>query len=325
MPQAPVKFGYLLPTRERIMAGEHETRSVLTLARKAEAMGFDSLWIGDSVTAKPRHDALSMLAAIAAVTERAEIGTAVLLPMLRNPVLLAQQAATVDRISEGRLILGLGTARDVPTIRREFEAASVPFEKRIGRMLEGVRYMRALWQGGPLNWPSDDPSPREGDGRWQAEGIEIAPLPEITPARPSGPPLWSGGAAYGALKRAGRYFDGWFPSGPSDPEVYGQNWAKVQAYAAEAGRDPAAITPAMYLTLAIDENPARAETALNTYLEAYYNQPAAHLRAHQATFAGTPEAAADWVRGFVEAGARHLCIRPVGDTAEQMGWIMGMR
>ena len=330
MPQVPVKFGYLLPTRERIMAGEHETRAVLTLAREAEAMGFDSLWIGDSVTAKPRHDALSMLAAVAAVTERVEIGTAVLLPMLRNPVLLAQQAATVDRISEGRLILGLGTARDVPAIRREFEAASVPFEKRIGRMLEGVRYMRALWQGGPLNWPPEGADTRDGDardavGRWQAEGIEIAPLPEITPARPSGPPIWGGGAADGALKRAGRYFDGWFPSGPSDPEVYGQNWARVQAYAADAGRDPAAITPAMYLTLAIDENPARAETALSTYLEAYYNQPAAHLRAHQAAFAGTPEAAADWVRGFVEAGVRHLCLRPVGDTAEQLGRINGMR
>lgn len=324
MPANKVKFGYLLPTRERIMAGEHETRSVLTLAREAEAMGFDSLWIGDSVTAKPRHDALSMLAAVAAVTERVEIGTAVLLPMLRNPVLLAQQAATVDRISEGRLILGLGTARDVPAIRREFEAASVPFEKRIGRMLEGIRYMRALWQGNPVTWPPEGPDARDGDGRWQADGIEIAPLPDLTPDRPSGPPIWGGGAADGALKRAGRYFDGWFPSGPSDPEVYGQNWARVQAYAADAGRDPATITPAMYLTLAIDENPARAESALNTYLEAYYNQPATHLRGHQAAFAGTPEAAADWVRGFAEAGARHLCLRPVGDTAEQMGWIIGI-
>ena len=63
MPANTVKFGYLLPTRERIMAGEHETRSILTLAQEAEAMGFESLWIGDSVTAKPRHDALSMLAA----------------------------------------------------------------------------------------------------------------------------------------------------------------------------------------------------------------------------------------------------------------------
>ena len=96
-------FGYLLPTRERIMAGQHETRSILDLARRAEALGFDALWIGDSVTAKPRHDALSMLAAIAAVTERARLGTAVLLPMLRNPVLLAHQAATVD--AAGRVAL----------------------------------------------------------------------------------------------------------------------------------------------------------------------------------------------------------------------------
>ena len=88
---AKVKVGYLLPTRERIMGGVHETRPILDLARKAEALGYDSLWIGDSVTAKPRHDALSMLAAIAAVTERATLGTAVLLPMLAST--LADPAA----------------------------------------------------------------------------------------------------------------------------------------------------------------------------------------------------------------------------------------
>ena len=157
-------------------------------------MGFDSLWIGDSVTAKPRHDALSMLAAVAAVTERVEIGTAVLLPMLRNPVLLAQQAATVDRISEGRLILGLGTARDVPAIRREFEAASVPFEKRIGRMLEGVRYMRALWQGGPANLAArsvQTPVKAMAAGRQRA--LRSPPCPRSRQPGPSGPPIWGGG------------------------------------------------------------------------------------------------------------------------------------
>ncbi len=302
------------------MAGVHATRPILDLAREAEGLGFDSLWIGDSVTAKPRHDALSMLAAIGAVTERVEIGTAVLLPMLRNPVLLAHQAATVDQLCEGRLILGLGTARDVPAIRREFEAASVPFEKRIGRMLEGMRYMRALWahdeENTPVNWP-----PEGEDGRWQADAIEIGPLPH----RPSGPPMWGGGAADGALKRAGRYFDGWFPSGPSDASVYADNWAKVQGYAADAGRDPSSITPAMYMTLSIDDDEAKAEAALDAYLEAYYNQPAAHLRGHQAAFAGTPDAAAEWVQSFVDAGAAHLCIRPVGEDRAQMRRVMQIK
>jgi alkanesulfonate monooxygenase SsuD/methylene tetrahydromethanopterin reductase-like flavin-dependent oxidoreductase (luciferase family) len=310
MPNA-VKLGYLLPTRERIMVGEHRTRPILDLARHAEAVGFDAVWIGDSVTAKPRHDALSMLAAIGAVTEKVFLGTAVLLPMLRNPVLLAHQAATIDQISEGRLILGVGTARDVPAIRHEFEATGTPFDKRIGRMLEGLQLAKALWAGCPVDW----------DGRWKVEQAEVAPLPH----RKGGPPLWSGGSAEGALKRAGRYFDGWFPSGPSDASVYARNLAQVLGYAEEAGRDPAAITRAIYLTIAIDEDAAKAETALNSYLERYYNLPAETLRHQQAGFAGPKAAAADWIASFIEAGCRHICIRTVGGDREQMERIMEMR
>lgn len=306
-----VKVGYLLPTRERIMGGVHETRPILALAEKAEALGYDSVWIGDSVTAKPRHDAFAMLAAIAARTERVALGSAVLLPMLRNPVLLAHQAATIDQISDGRLILGVGTARDVPAIRNEFLAAGVPFDKRIGRMLEGLRLAKALWRGGPVDW----------DGLWTLQSAEIAPRPN----RSGGPPIWSGGAADGALKRAGRYFDGWFPSGPSDPAVFADNWAKVQSYAEAAGRDPATITPAMYVTVSIDDDPVTAEKALNGYLEAYYNQPAERLRQQQAGFAGTEAAAVEWIGAFVRAGCRHLCVRPVGDTSEQMERIAALR
>ena len=105
-------------------------------------MGYDSLWVGDSVTARPRHDPLTLLAALAVGAPRMELGTAVLLPALRNPVLLAHQVATLDRISEGRFILGVGIASDVPNIRAEFAACGVPFEKRVGTMMEGLRLCR---------------------------------------------------------------------------------------------------------------------------------------------------------------------------------------
>src|SRR5689334_16535013 len=156
----PVRIGYLLPTREAIMEGRPETAPLLALAERAGRLGLDSIWIGDSVLARPRHDPLTLLAAVAARVPRCEIGTAVLLPALRNPVLLAHQAATIDRISEGRLILGVGIARDVGNIRAEFAAAGVPFEKRVGRMLEGLRLCRALWSGEPVDW----------DGRWPVQG-----------------------------------------------------------------------------------------------------------------------------------------------------------
>ena len=160
-----LSLGYLLPTRERIMAGIHETRQILTLADHAESVGIDSIWIGDSLLAKPRHEPLTLLSALSSRTKNIKLGTAVLLPMLRNPVLLAHQIATIDQISEGRLIVGIGTARDVPAIRNEFQAAGVTFEKRIGTMLEQIKLCRALWSGDEVNW----------EGRWIAKEAELAP------------------------------------------------------------------------------------------------------------------------------------------------------
>ena len=155
------KVGYLLPTRERVMEGRHETASLLALAERAEALGFDSVWVGDSVLARPRHDSLTLLAAVAARTRKVELGTAVLLPALRNPVLLAHQVATLDRIAEGRVILGVGIASDWPNIRAEFEATGVPFEKRIGRLIEGLALCRALWTVEAVTW----------DGRWKMKDV----------------------------------------------------------------------------------------------------------------------------------------------------------
>jgi len=194
------KLGYLLPTRERVMEGHHETGFLLALAEKAEGMGFDSIWVGDSLTARPRHDPLTLLAAVAARTRKAELGTAVLLPALRNPVLLAHQVATLDRLCEGRLILGIGIAADTPSIRRDFEAAGVPFDKRVGRMNDAMRLCRALWTGQPVDW----------QGYWTVKQATVGP----TPHRPGGPPIWIGGSSGPALRRAADRGDGWLPQGP---------------------------------------------------------------------------------------------------------------
>lgn len=102
----PPRFGYLLPTREAVMQGRPETSPLLALAERAERLGYDAVWAGDSLLARPRHDPLTLLAAVAARTQRVMVGTAVFLPALRNPVVLAHQLATLDRISEGRLVLG---------------------------------------------------------------------------------------------------------------------------------------------------------------------------------------------------------------------------
>ena len=296
------KIGYLLPTRESIMEGRPETGPLLALAERAEGLGYDSIWIGDSLTARPRHEPLTLLAAVAARTAKAELGTAVLLPALRNPVVLAHMVSTVDQISEGRLILGVGIATDVPNIRKEFAAAGVPWDKRVGRMMEGLRLARALWSGEAVTW----------EGRWPLQEQSIGPVP----FRPGGPPLWGGGNAAGALSRAGKSLDGWFPTGP-DAATFGAQWGEVQAHAREAGRDPADLTGAIYLTMALDEDAARGEKRIDDFLESYYGQPAALLRKRQACFGGPADAAAEWMKSYVEAGASHLVLRFAGDHERQ--------
>ena len=213
------KLGYLLPTRERVMEGRHETGSLLALAERVEGLGYDSIWVGDSLMAKPRHDPLILLAAIAGRAKKAELGTAVLLSALRNPVLLAHQVATLDRLSEGRLILGIGIAADMPAIRREFEAMGVPFDKRVGRMNEAMRLCKALWTGKPVDW----------DGYWTVKQGTVGP----TPHRPGGPPLWFGGGLPAGRHRTGRLYDGWFPNLPT-PEEYPAQIEEVRAAAREA-------------------------------------------------------------------------------------------
>ncbi len=306
-----VSLGYLLPTRERVMAGQHGTGPILALADRAADLGFDSVWIGDSLLAKPRHDPLTLCAAIAARTPKIQVGTAVLLSAMRNPVLLAHQVATLDQISEGRFILGVGIANKQPETQAEFKAAGVTFEKRIGTMMEGLRLCKALWTGEKVNW----------DGRWTVRDGVLGPLPW----RKGGPPIWGGGSAPGALRRAGRDFDGWFPSGPADPAVWARNWAEVHRHAEEAGRDPGAITGAAYLTLSIDDDAARANTRLDAFLEQYYGQSATVLRGYQGCFAGSRAEAVAWLRAFVEGGATHLVLRFTGDHERNMETAASMR
>ncbi len=306
-----LSLGYLLPTRELIMEGQHETASTLALADRAERLGLDSVWVGDSVLAKPRHDPLTLLAAIAGRTQRIQMGTAVLLPLLRNPVVLAHQLATLDQISSGRLILGLGIGADAPVVRAEFEAVGVPFEKRVGRLIEAMALYRALWSGEPVDW----------NGRWQVQSATLAPKPFT----PKGPPMWAAGNVPPALKRAATYFDGWFPSGPSDAAEWGKQWRAVQDYARAAGRESKALTGAAYLTLSVDDNVTKADERLNTYLSDYYNQPAEVIRRRQGCYAGELAGATAWLRRFVEAGATHFALRFIGDHERDMEALAGMR
>jgi len=292
-----VEFGVLLPTREAVMSGRPETGPMLTMAERAEAAGFDSVWIGDSLIARPRHEPLTLLAAVAARTRRVRVGTAVLLPALRNPVVLAQIVGTLDRIAEGRVILGVGIAADSPPIRKEFAAAGVPWDRRVGRYLETLEICRALWTRDGVSFSGK---------HFTLENITMEPKPH----RPGGPPIWIGGSGPSALRDAAKY-DAWFPTGPS-VEFFAEHFPRIQSAARAAGRAPDAVTGAAYVTLALDANRAAAEQRLHGFLEGYYGAPARVIMARQATYAGPPEGCVEWLQRWIGAGARHISLRFAG-------------
>jgi alkanesulfonate monooxygenase SsuD/methylene tetrahydromethanopterin reductase-like flavin-dependent oxidoreductase (luciferase family) len=292
-----VQFGVLIPTREAIMSGRPETAPLLAMAERAEAAGFDAVWIGDSITARPRHEPLTLMAAVAARTRRVRIGTGVLLPALRNPVVLAHVVGTLDRVAEGRIILGVGIAADTPAIRREFAAAGVPWERRVGRFLETLEICRALWSRDGVSF---------GGKHFTLSEVTVEPKPH----RPGGPPIWIGGSGPTALREAAR-FDAWFPTGPSSA-VFAEHFPRIQAAARAAGRPADAVAGAAYVTLALDRDRAAAEQRLATFLETYYAAPARTIMARQATYAGPIEGCVDWLQAWIDAGARHLALRFAG-------------
>jgi probable F420-dependent oxidoreductase len=292
-----VEFGVLIPTREAVMQGRPETAPLLLMAERAEAAGFDSVWIGDSLTARTRHEPLTLMAAIAARTKRVRLGTGVLLPALRSPVVLAHVVGTLDRVAEGRVILGVGIAADTPAIRKEFEAAGVPFERRVGRFLETLEICRALWTRDHVSFAGK---------HFTLADVTMDPKPH----RAGGPPLWIGGSGPTALREAAR-FDAWFPTGPS-VEFFREKFPGIRAAARAAGRPADAVTGAAYVTLALDDDRTKAEQRLNQFMETYYAAPAKVILARQAAYAGAIDGCVEWLQRWIDAGARHISLRFAG-------------
>lgn len=274
----PLSIGIMLPSRETAMTGRHDARGLIEFARIAEESGFDSVWTGDSVLARTRVDPLTLLAAVSAGTSRVGLGTAALVGPLRPPILAAAQAATVDQLSSGRLILGLGSGSPLPESRREFEALAMPFTGRARRLDEAVRLWRQAWSG--------------------ETGFSGLP-----PARAGGPPLWlAGGDSDRVIARVAQGYDGWLPYLP-DAGAYARAWERISELTSRT------VTPALYATVCIDTERSRARDTLDTYTRAYYRQPLDVISSFQAICGGSAEECAHWLTGYIEAGARHLVLR----------------
>ncbi|MER6815342.1 LLM class flavin-dependent oxidoreductase [Spirillospora sp. NPDC000708] len=289
------RFGYLLPTRDQAVTGEHAPHRLVGYAARAEALGYDSVWAGDSPITRQRADPLLLMAAVAQATERVALGTAVLLPALRHPILLAHQLGTLDRLSDGRVIAGMGAGFPTDATKAQFTALGVDFATRGRRLEESIEAMRLLWTGESVSFAGE---------HFAFEDVSVAP----PPARPGGPPIWLAGGGP-ALRRVARIADGWLPY-PPEHGVYAKEAETIR----KAARRP--VTPALYATFCLDDDPERARERLRASIERYYNAPLEFIASIQAMFAGTPEDAAAWLTRYIEAGARHIVVRFATDDHE---------
>ena len=300
--QSP-ETGLLLPSREVLLWSGGDLAFLIDAARRAEQAGYDSVWVGDSLLARPRGEPLVLLSGIAGATNRVRLGTAVLLPLLRHPLALAHALATLDRIAEGRAIVGVGPGAELPGTHAELAALGIPSDKRVSAMLRAVERIRRLWR-------NEEP------------GLELQPRP----FRPDGPPIWLGGGGPRMLRLAGTTFDGWLPLSPTSDD-YASGLRAVRDAAEGAGRDPDSVSTGVYLTLAVADSPQEAARELDSYIRAYYGVPAEVMARTMACHAGTLESAAEWFAGYRAAGARHLVIRlarpELRDYDETAGRLLG--
>ena len=263
-----------------------DPRRLVDLAVQAEELGFSAAWIGDSLLAKPRAEPLTVLAAVAAATQRIDLGTAVLLASMRNPAQLAQQAATVDALSGGRLILGVGAGPPAPEVNADFDVVGADFDRRGTQMMQIVSDARALWR---------------------AEDTPTAQRLQPVCATEGGPRLWLGGSGPRGLERAGRHFDGWFPTAPA-VDAFASQLVTMRSHAADAGRNPASITAAAYLTVNIGD-PDTAAAEVDEHSKLYYGAPAEVVRRMLGTQSGTPDEITAWLQSYIDAGCEHISIR----------------
>ena len=270
---------------------------IIALAEMVEQSGLDSVWVGDSLVAKPRMEPLAVLGALAARTSRVRLGTAVLLPALRHPVLLAQTLATVDLISGGRLVVGAGVGGAFnDDQKREWEAAGVPAKGRGRRFEEIIEIVQGLGSGKPFDFHGRD---------FDLDGALMRPVP----TRPGGIPFLLGShfraQSPAQIRRAARLGAG-IISISDTPEEFSQVVRQVEEKAVELGRDLGSLEKTFYLTVNMDPDLAKAEADAVKWLTGYYGSDIWGVR--WGPFGG-PERVAERIAEYVAAGAGTIVVR----------------
>lgn len=301
------RFGLALenftPARKEPDIGE-----ILAYARRAEELGYGSLWAWDHMLLGTRSpfpflESLTTLTAVAMETNRVRLGTGVLVLALRNPLVLAKTTATLDRISGGRLTLGMATG----WYEREFDAAGVPFKRR-GRVFEhNLEALQNFWSGEPVSG--------------EENGIEYRnALMLPRPAQQPRPTVLIGGYVDKVLRRVATKSDGWLTYFYT-PASFTTAWRKVRDFAEEAGRDPDQLQNVAQLPIYVDDDVTNAERRCREYIDEYCDLPAWSQSSHDSAIRGTAEQCAEQLAEHFAAGVQHICLCPAGYEIEQIARI----
>ncbi|MGD0431367.1 MAG: LLM class flavin-dependent oxidoreductase [Acetobacteraceae bacterium] len=280
---------------------------LVEFVRLVDRCGYDSLWVGDHIYYPvPILDPLLQLAQAAVVSRRLTLGTSVLLLPLRHPTPVAKQVMTLDHLTEGRLILGVGVGGEFP---KEYAACDVPHNERGARLAEGVQVLRKFFSGQPVSH----------NGRFYGPFEDVPMRPP--PRQPGGPPIWFGGRKEAALRRTGRLGDGYLAY-VITPDMYRAALETIAAAANDAGRSPAPFGTGHLLFTRLDDT---YETALDRATETLSVRYAMDFRKAAARYCalGTPAQVAERIREFHAAGVRHIVLDLLGpyeQRRQQVEW-----
>ena len=307
-------IGLILANRA-VVLGKVSVRDLIDLSIEGESSGvFDTLWVGDSLLAKPRLESVTLLSTLAGVTNRMRLGVGCMATFVhRHPVMLAHQWASLDVLSQGRSLLAvcLGGPDEASAAQAlEHAAMSVRASERVARLEEGIVVLKRLFQ--------EDKVSHTGHF-YTFEGVTIQPHPVQNPcpvwiaSNPTGL-TWKGGAsASGAVversyRRVARLADGWMTNKLS-PDEFRREWARIASMAREEGRDPARMGSALYHNININEDRQAGLAESKAFLDAYYTSKFSPAFVEGWTIAGSPKQCIADLRAYFDAGVGHMALR----------------
>jgi alkanesulfonate monooxygenase SsuD/methylene tetrahydromethanopterin reductase-like flavin-dependent oxidoreductase (luciferase family) len=307
MTDRKTQFGLTLPNRG-VITGATTVEELLALAEKADVSGWDSVWVGDSIFAKPRLDALVLLGAIAAKTKRVKIGPGCFASTpLRDALLLAYQWISLDYLSNGRTIfVSCQGTQSGGKFNEEFAAFHIDPKSRMRRQEEAIDILRLT--------SSQEAASYKGEYN-QFDNITVLPRPVQKPI-----PIWVTAnpnpdkpkQTETALRRVATYGDGWMTTN-STPESLVTDLASIRRYAREEGRElPADFEVALYYNININEDYEAALQESKRFLDAYYTIDHSRARLENWVALGTPQQCIDKLNAFIQAGATTITLRITG-------------